>query len=122
MNEHRVRILGALFALLYLSFVVRKLRKQQLSVNRSLLWLASGAVLLGLSVFPQPLMIVSRWAGFEVPANAVFVLWLLILTTVLFSQTLTQSRHDDQLRRLVQENALLRAAAHDRTAKEDARH
>jgi hypothetical protein len=112
-SEYRVRLLAVIFSLLYFLYVVRKLRKQQLSVSRSLLWLLSGGVMLGLSIFPQPLAIAAHWAGFEVPTNAVFVLWLLVLTMVLFSQTLAISRYDDQLRRLAQDYALLQAKAAD---------
>jgi hypothetical protein len=116
-SEYRIRILAVVFSLLYFVYVVRKLRKQQLSVNRSLLWLLSGAVMLGLSIFPKPLAMAAHWVGFEVPTNAAFVLWLLVLTIVLFSQTLAISRYDDQLRRLAQDYALLQASLRRDQAK-----
>jgi hypothetical protein len=100
---------AAAFAVLYLAFIVAKLRRQQLSVRGSLLWLLSGVLMLVLSLWPAPLYAAARAAGFVVPANAVFVLWLLVLTMLLFSQSLALSRAQEQLRRLAQDQAIEQA-------------
>ena len=105
-DQPRVQMVAAAFAVLYLLFIVAKLRGQQMSVRGGLLWLLSGVIMLVLSVWPELLYAAARTAGFVVPANAVFGLWLLVLTMLLYAQSLALSRAQEQLRRLAQDQAI----------------
>jgi hypothetical protein len=116
-NEDRIRLIAGAVALLYLAFIVFKLRTQQLSVNSSLMWLLSGLIMLLLTVFPGLIYWAAQLAGFEVPSNAVFVLWLLTLTALSFSQAVALSKNGDQLRKAAQDNALLRQVLEESKSK-----
>ncbi len=111
MEMHKLQLLGVIFSLIYLAFVFHKLRRQQLALGRALAWLGSGLLLLLLSLFPGPVTIAGRWAGFEAASNALFVFWLLIMTVLVFVQSLALSKHEEQIVRLAQECAILRAKA-----------
>jgi hypothetical protein len=105
-----IRILAILASGGYLLAVLVTLRNSQLNVKQSLLWLSSGFLFLVISIFPEPLMHVAERLGFIAPSNAAFVTWLLVLTILLFYQSLTTSRQAAQLRTLCQEISMLKAS------------
>jgi len=104
-----IRILAIAVSLAYLIGVVASLRQSRMNVRQSLLWLCSGAAFICLSVFPGPLIAAAKWLGFIAPSNAAFTGWLLILTMLLFYQSLVTSRQSEQIKRLCQELAISRA-------------
>lgn len=103
-----LRVAAVAASLLYLFSVLSVLRSTRMSVKQSLLWLGSGALFLLLSLWPQLLMSAAEAVGFVVPSNAAFAGWLLVLTTLLFYQSLTTSRQSEQIKTLCQEIAILR--------------
>lgn len=103
-----IRFLAIAVSLAYLIGVVVSLRQSRMNVRQSLLWLCSGAAFIALSIFPYPLIAIARWLGFIAPSNAAFTGWLLILTMLLFYQSLVTSRQSEQIKRLCQELAISR--------------
>lgn len=109
-----LRIAAIAASCLYLLVVITALRRNQLNVRQSVLWLVSAGVFLALSLFPDLVLDTALSIGFVAPSNAIFVAWLLAFTTLLFYQSVTTSRHADQLRALAQEVALLRTRLEER--------
>jgi hypothetical protein len=97
-------VLGALLA-----WVMRLIRAQRLGLRDSLLWLVSTGVALLLVTFPDLLWAVTRLLGVKVPANALFALAILYTLVNILAGALGASRNAEQIRRLAQECALLRA-------------
>ncbi len=104
-----VRLLAILASVAYLIAIFAALRGSRMTIRQSLLWLISGAAFLFLSLFPFPVIWAAARLGFTAPSNAAFITWLLALTVLLFYQSLTTSRHADQVKTLCQELAILRA-------------
>ncbi|HVI76067.1 MAG TPA: DUF2304 domain-containing protein [Anaeromyxobacteraceae bacterium] len=97
-------VLGALLA-----WVMRLIRAQRLGLRDSLLWLVSTGMALLLVTFPGLLWAVTRLLGVKVPANALFALAILYTLVNILAGALGASRNAEQIRRLAQECALLRA-------------
>ena len=104
-----IRIITILASVAYLWSIVAALRGSQISVRQSLLWLASSLFLLGASIYPNPILYIANRLGFIAPSNAVIIAWLLLVTIMLFYQSLTTSKQSAQLKSLAQELAILRA-------------
>jgi hypothetical protein len=108
-----MHLLAVLASVVYLIAILAALRGSRMTIRQSLLWLTSGAAFLLLSFFPSPVIWAAQCLGFAAPSNAAFITWLLTLTVLLFHQSLTTSRHADQVKALCQEIALLKARTGD---------
>jgi hypothetical protein len=105
----RLQLFASVVLLLFLGWVVKLIRRHQLSLRDSLSWLLSTLVALGCVIFPTTL----RWAAdvlqVEVASNAIFALAFVYVLFNLLSSTLAISNGANRIRRLTQECALLRA-------------
>jgi hypothetical protein len=96
-----------------LAYILRLVRRRRMSGRYALLWLAVGAALLVLAVWPGLLTAVSELVGVHYPP-ALFLLVLtgfLFVVVIHFSYELT--RLEDRSRVLAEEVALLRAELED---------
>jgi hypothetical protein len=105
--ELRLSALGIL--LVFLSWVVRLIRRQRLSVRDSLAWLLTTMLAIGVTAFPEVLVAASRLVGIHVPSNAFFGGGILYLAVNVLAGTLAISDNAARTRRLTQECAVLRA-------------
>jgi len=108
MIPHPIQALAVLAALVYLLLIVLALRSSRMNVRQSLLWLTSGVVFLLISLFPNLLIRAGYGLGFIAPSNALFLLWCLTLTMLVFYQSLTTSRQSQEIRNLAQALAIER--------------
>jgi hypothetical protein len=106
-DELRVFAGGSLFVLL--AWVVRLVRRQELGLRESLLWLISTSSALVIVVFPRVLASAARLLHVQVPANALFAVGFLYVLINLLSTTIAVARNASRARRLSQECAMLRA-------------
>lgn len=113
----RGHIFVAVATLLALFFVLRMVRRRQLSGKYALLWTAVAGALVVLAVWPGLLTRVSELAGVHYPP----ALFLLVTTGFLFVVVIhfsyELSKLEDRTRTLAEEVALLRA---ERRARRDA--
>jgi hypothetical protein len=102
-------LLILLLTLVSLLFIVRMVRRNQLSSRYAMLWLSIGAVIAFLATFPRLLDRVSTWLGIAYAPGTFFLgaITLLFLIVVHFSWEL--ARLDARTRLLAEELAILRA-------------
>ena len=107
-------------ALAILLLVVHNVNRRQISVNHSLIWLAASIGLLITAVFPKIVWYLCQLTGIETPSNLVYLLGLLFLFCVSFSQTRTISKQAEQIKTLTQiismEKYIAEEAQHNETA------
>ena len=110
-------------ALAVLMLVVRNVNRRQISVNHSLIWLVVSVGLLIIAVFPKIVWHLCRLTGIETPSNLIYLLGLLFLFFVSFSQTRTISRQAEQIKTLTQiisiEKYTAEEAQHNETTGEE---
>jgi len=109
---------GIGFALVILALIFRLLLTRRLREKYALLWLVIGFAMLILTVFPSLLGRLSDLLGVEIPANLLFILALGLLIAVALHQSWELSTAEDEIRRVAEEVAILRA---DVERLEDAR-
>lgn len=100
---------GIAFAAIVLVIIVILLLKRQLSEKYATMWLVIGLALLIVSVFPDLLLGLTALLGVEVPANLIFAMSIMLLVGVSLHLSWELSRAEDEIRRLAEETAILRA-------------
>lgn len=101
--------IGVAFALMILTVIFWLLLTRRLREKYALLWLVIGLALLVLTIFPELLSGLSDIVGVEVPANLLFILTLALLIGVTLHQSWELSTAEDEIRRVAEEVAILRA-------------
>jgi hypothetical protein len=92
-----------------LAWVIQLIRRRELGLRESLLWLTSTGAALVLVAFPGLLARLASAAGVKVASNALFAAAFLYVLVNLLSTTIATSRNASHARRLSQECAILRA-------------
>lgn len=105
----RTYVLGIVAALLTSGFILVMLRRGYLREKFAGLWLAVGALLLMLAVFPGILTWAADLVGVEVPSNLLFLFAAILLLLVGVQLSYEVGRLDTRTQRLAEEVALLRA-------------
>jgi len=104
-----LRLTALAILVVFLSWVIRLIRRQRLSVRDSLAWLLTTMAAILVTVVPELLVAASRLVGIHVPSNAFFAGGILYLAVNVLAGTLAISDNAARTRRLTQECALLRA-------------
>ena len=102
-------IAGIVFALLVLVIIVGLLLRRQLREKYAILWLIIGIALLILAIFPGLLVGLSKILGVEVPSNLIFALSIMLLVGVTLHLSWELSQAEDEVRRVAEDVAILRA-------------
>lgn len=103
-----VQVVGIIGAAMVLTVMVELLRRRQLREKYAALWLLVGLAVLALALFPGLLAWVANALGFEVPANFLFLVALILLLGVTVHLSWELSRVEEETRSLAEDVALLR--------------
>ncbi|MCY3944873.1 MAG: DUF2304 domain-containing protein [Anaerolineaceae bacterium] len=104
----RTTIVGALGSIGALLLVLELVRRRHLREEYALLWLATGAVLLLLSLSRPLLDTLAELTGIFYPPSALFLVALLFVLAILLHFSVILTRLTQQNRELAQQLALLR--------------
>jgi hypothetical protein len=108
MTPVRVSIVGAIASLLLILVVLELVRGRRLKERYALLWLATGVVLLVLSVWRDGLNTIAGWAGVtSYPPAVLFAVATLFILLVLLHYSTVISKLTDENVDLAQRIALL---------------
>ena len=91
----------------YFFFLIMQLRKNNLELKYSLLWMFTGLVMLVFAVFPGLLVLVSDILQFRAASNALFVILIGLGMLIMMALTAIISRHKQRIKVLTQTAALL---------------
>lgn len=94
-------------------FIVNMIRKYNLELRYSLLWMFFCLVNLILAIFSKISFVVASALGIKEPVNAIFLLSFIFQFFLIFSMTLTISRYSSKFTKLVQEVGILRKEVED---------
>lgn len=106
-------IAGIVFALLVLVIIIVMLLRRQLREKYATLWLVIGLALLILAIFPNVLLAMADLLGVEVPSNLIFALAIVLLVGVTLHLSWELSQAEDEVRRVAEDVAILRADVDD---------
>lgn len=104
-----IAYLGIGFAVVILAVIFWLLLTRRLREKYALLWLVIGVSMLVLTLWPGLLDGLASLVGVELPANLLFILALALLIGVTLHQSWELSTAEDEVRRVAEEVAILRA-------------
>ncbi len=119
MTPVRVSVVAAIAAVLLLLVVLELIRSRRLQERYALLWLATGTVLLILSLWRKGLNTIASWFGITgYPPAVLFAVGTLFILLVLLHYSTVISKLSDQNTILAQRLALLEQRLSEREAEE----
>ncbi len=101
------KLIAITLSVLLLILIIELIRRRHLKERYALLWLATGIILLILSVNTNLLFYISRFLGIAVASNALFFLSTIFLVLIVLSLTVVVSNLSKKNVRLTQEFAIL---------------
>lgn len=107
MIETRLTFVAALAVAAVLAIIVELIRRHRLQERYALLWIATGAVMLVLSIWRQGLDAFADLIGVAYPPSALFMVAGLFVFVVLLHFSTVLSRLSEQNKTLAQRLALL---------------
>ena len=113
-----LRITLILGVLAYLTGIIFLLSRKRINLKYSLLWMFSALILLLLAVFPQIVTLISNLIGIQSPVNAVFLFFIFCIILLLISLTSIVSKQSNEIKRLIQQLAILEKEIKEKIDKE----
>jgi hypothetical protein len=95
-----IQLLAVIISLIVFIFVIELVRRERLTFKYAFAWLFFAALGVVASIFKEPVFVVSRWFGFELPSNFIFFgllcafVFLSLLLTVFLCQ---QNKRNDRM-------------------------
>ncbi|HJU47717.1 MAG TPA: DUF2304 domain-containing protein [Gaiellaceae bacterium] len=108
MTPLRVSIAASIASVLLLLVVLELIRGRKLKERYALMWLATGVVLLALSLWRGGLNTIAGWLGVDYAPAILFAVATLFVIVVLLDYSIVLSRLSDRNTLLAQEVAILR--------------
>ena len=88
--------------------IIISLKHNSMSIKNSIAWLLLPIIFALIAIFPDPLTAVAHWLGFETLSNFIFLVAIALLIVLCFSLTLTVSKQQQQITKLIQELSILK--------------
>ena len=101
------QIFVTLIILIFLCYVISKLRKEQIEFKYALVWLVCGVIILIMAIFPGILSWLASAMGIGLPLNLVFFLGITVNLIISFALTVTYSKLKNMIYKVTQMNAIL---------------
>lgn len=102
-----LRIILTIVLFIYFAIVIALLKRKQLALRYTLLWLTMGIMMSIMVTFPQTLDLIRRFFGFADAMNALFVCALGFAFVLIMAVTSIASKQSDKIKELVRNSALL---------------
>ena len=99
MNLQLVLIVASLLTFIY---VIGRIRKHQLNIDDSIVWIIWSIVLLILSIFPGLSHTISDFLGFESTSNFILTGFVFLLYIMVFFQNIRISELKEKNKKLIQ--------------------
>ena len=97
-------LIGIIF---YFVLIFHFLRKKELALKYTLLWMAAGVIMLFFDLFPTLLTFMVHLFGIELPVNVIFAICIFFLIILLMYITSIVSKQTERIRTLTQYTATL---------------
>ena len=110
-----LRICIIVVSILFLFFVLRRIRKAQMQISDSLFWIMASIVFVIIGIFPPIVIWLSKITGVQSPANLVFLMILFVLLLRIFNLSCKLSSTENALHSLAEQYAV----DHKLTKKKD---
>ena len=105
----RVQVVALACSVLLLLLVLELVRRRRLSEEYSALWIILAVSLIGISLRRDVLDSAAKWLGVYYPPAVLVLMLVAIISVAALSFSVILSRHQRQIDRLIEENAIMGA-------------
>ncbi len=103
----KLRITLLLAIIFFFAAVLYLLKYRRIALKYTLLWLATGAILLLMVIFPGILPGLARLIGIQTGMNMLYIMLIAFIIMILMSLTSIVSVQTERIRKLAEANAIL---------------
>lgn len=107
--EFRLRLILTVAILLFILIMISFIKKDNISIKYSLVWLISAVLSIVVILIPNLLEFLSGLLGFELVSNMIFMIAIAVLFVISFSFTIIVTRQTQRIRLLIQEISMLKS-------------
>lgn len=104
----------------YFIFLAVLLKRRQLNLKYTLLWIFAGVFMLAFSLFPQMLELFAKAVGINQATNALFAMMMFFGIIIMMSLTSIVSKMNERIKQMAQYIALLEKRLRDMEAGNEA--
>ena len=115
MSSLQIEMTVAAIALFVLIIIF--LKRNSMSIKSSVAWLLLPIVFLIIAIFPDPIAKFSAWLGFETFSNFLFFIINGLLIIICFFLTISLSKQQVKITKLIQELSILKEKQDDKKSK-----
>ncbi len=115
----RLQIILIVATVGFFGLILYMLRRDELKLRYSLLWLASAFIALIIAIKPEIIILLSQVANIEMPSNLVFTMVIAFLVLIVLSLTVAISKLSKRITELTQKVALFEKAVLERDKTEE---
>ena len=101
-------VVSGIFSLVIIIFILYLIRKENVNIKYSLVWLILFLLLLICLFVPGLLNYITKILGFQTASNMVLSLLIAVLVIINISNTVINSHQDKKIRLLIQEVSMLK--------------
>ena len=109
MIDWKLKLIAVIFLLIVMGIITHFVKKNKIIIRYSILWFVSLIILIVFTIFPEVLGWLTKFVGFELSSNFLFILLIAFLFFICISLTIIVSEQKEQIRRLIQEVSMLRS-------------
>ena len=98
-----LRIFLIILLLIFMALIIYVINHKKISMRYASLWLLMLLILILVTIFPNLIIALSNFLGFETTSNMVFLLGFFVLAYIIFLLTIYLSDQQNKIKNLVQE-------------------
>lgn len=103
-----LKVALVIITLLYLFFVLKKVKQKKLQIGFSLFWVTTGVVLIIALLIPNLVEEISTLLGFELTVNMIFCIAIFLAFFLIFNLNILLSKENSKNTLLIQEISILK--------------
>ena len=104
----KLQIILLVVALLFSIQIIKMITRYKLDLKYALLWLLMGVSFVVIAIYPGIIYKISNLLSIKTPTNALFLLGIFSILSILFSLTIALSRASNKIKDLSQELGILK--------------
>lgn len=104
----RLKICLIIIMLLFLGYVLKKIKYNKLAIRNALIWIVSDILVIFVIIFIENLLAISNFIGIETVSNMIFFIGFIFLLILCFNMTCELSIQNKKIINLTQELGIMK--------------